>query len=130
YSNITYADIAENVMKVNFNYTVPNVEDSSWYNVYTMPTIPQTGGPITDIKGQNTGIQIEIEDPFNGEFNAGASTGNNSGIVPDNALLSAYWLDNSQVSTIWLKGLNHTKKYRIGFFGSSSDAGWYKGNYT
>lgn len=130
YSNITYADIAENVMKVNFNYTVPNVEDSSWYNVYTMPTIPQTGGPITDIKGQNTGIQIEIEEPFNGEFNAGASTGNNSGIVPDNALLSAYWLDNSQVSTIWLKGLNHTKKYRIGFFGSSSDAGWYKGNYT
>lgn len=130
YSNRAYADIAGSVMKVNFNYTVPNVEDSSWYNMYTIPTIPQTVGTITDVKNKNTGIEIEIVEPFNGEFNAGAATGNDSGIVPDNALQSAYWLDNTQISTIKLKGLNHTKKYRIGFFGSSSANGWTKGDYT
>lgn len=130
YSNKAFIDIAGAVMKINFNYTVPNVADTSWYNLYTIPTIPQVAGPLTDVNKKNTGIELEIIETFNGEFNAGVSTGNNSGVVPDNALLSAYWLDNTQTGTMKLKGLNHTKMYRIGFFGSASPAGWYKGNYT
>nr|MBA4166625.1 T9SS type A sorting domain-containing protein [Chitinophagaceae bacterium] len=40
------------------------------------------------------------------------------------------WLDNTQLSQFRVSGLNHTKRYRFGFFGSSSSNGWTKGNYT
>ena len=67
---------------------------------------------------------------FNGEFNAGANTGANTGVVPDAVLMSDFWLDNGQQSQMKLSGLSHTRKYRIGFVGSSSTPGWFKGNYT
>jgi antitoxin component YwqK of YwqJK toxin-antitoxin module len=44
--------------------------------------------------------------------------------------MSDFWLDNGQVSQMKLSGLSHTRKYRIGFIGSSSTPGWFKGNYT
>jgi large repetitive protein len=58
------------------------------------------------------------------------NTGNNSGAVPDRVLNSAYWLDKQQLSQIRVSGLNHSKRYRFGFTGSSSPNGWFKGNYT
>jgi hypothetical protein len=45
-------------------------------------------------------------------------------------LQSDYWLDNTQLGQMRLSGLNAGRRYRIGFFGSSSAAGWVKGNYT
>jgi hypothetical protein len=80
--------------------------------------------------GTATTIDLVLTKFFNGEFNAGRRTGNNSGVVPDNVLQSDYWLDNTQLSQFRLEGLNTSRRYRIGFFGSSSAVGWYKGNYT
>jgi hypothetical protein len=68
--------------------------------------------------------------PFNGEFNAGFRTGNNSGIVPDDVLAANYWLDKTQLSQFRVSGLNATRRYRFGFFGSSSAPGWFRDNYT
>ena len=75
-------------------------------------------------------MNLRIEQIFNGEFNAGMSTGNNSGVVPDVALQANYWQDKTQISQMRLSGLNQTRKYRIGFFGSSGPNGWFKGDYT
>jgi hypothetical protein len=75
-------------------------------------------------------MALKLTKFFNGEFTAGRRTGNNSGIVPDNVLQSDYWVDKMQVAEFQLSGLSSTKRYRIGFFGSSSAAGWTKGNYT
>ena len=130
YSNKATVVTAATVVKVNFNYTVPSVNDSSWNNTLVSPTFAQTLPVVKDHTGNTTSIVMQLEENFNGEFNAGQSTGNDSGVVPDNALLSNYWLDNTQVSTIRLSGLNHTQRYRFGFFGSSSPDGWFKGNYT
>jgi hypothetical protein len=80
--------------------------------------------------GLNSGLSLKIEQIFNGEFSAGVVTGNNSGIAPDNVLKGNYWLDKTQISTMRLSGLNQTRKYRIGFIGSSGPQGWYKDNYT
>src|SRR5699024_9734799 len=75
-------------------------------------------------------MALRLDKFFNGEFNAGKNTGNNSGVVPDNVLRSAYWVDNSQLAQMRLSGLNTAKRYRIGFVGISSSNGWFKGNYT
>jgi hypothetical protein len=89
-----------------------------------------TKSALKNQSGTATTVGITLVQPFNGEFNAGHSTGNNSGVVPDNVLQSDYWLDNTQISSFRLTGLNASRKYRIGFVGSSSANGWYKGDYT
>jgi hypothetical protein len=80
--------------------------------------------------GAFSGIKLKLEKFFNGEFTAGLNTGANTGVVPDNVLISNYWLDNTQLCQFRLSGLNHSRRYRIGFIGSSSSNGWFKGNYT
>jgi hypothetical protein len=129
YSNKAFVITPESIVNVNFNYTVAN-GPASWNNLATLPTNPAT---IKDLKTSlkvGTGINLSIEEVFNGEFNAGQVTGNNSGIVPDNVLLSSYWVDRNQVSTMRLTGLNHSLRYSFGFFGSAGPAGWFLGDYT
>jgi hypothetical protein len=128
YSNRTSIQTPDALLNVNFNFTVANAP-SGWNNLASNPVAPGTFSLKTSAS-QSTSIKLAIEQPFNGEFNAGKITGNNSGIVPDNVLLADYWLDNTQISTMRLSGLNHQRQYNIGFIGSSGPAGWYKGNYT
>jgi hypothetical protein len=128
YSNRSSIQTPDALLNVNFNFTVANAP-TGWNNLASNPVVPGTFSLKTS-GSQATSIKLAIEKPFNGEFNAGKTTGNNSGIVPDNVLLADYWLDNTQISTMRLSGLNRQRQYNIGFIGSSGPAGWYKGNYT
>ena len=119
----------DQVVSVNFNFTVQNAP-WPWNNTQTQPNLPESFNNLIDHAGNNSGISMKIEKIFNGEFNAGMNTGNNSGIVPDNVLRGNYWLDNGQQSAIRVSGLNQTKRYRFGFIGSSSPDGWFAGDYT
>jgi poly(3-hydroxybutyrate) depolymerase len=129
YSNRTKAYTPASAVFVNFNANVTNAP-APWNNTVAQPTSPTTFSNLLNQAGLNSGLSLKIEQIFNGEFSAGVVTGNNSGILPDNVLKSDYWLDKTQVSTMRLSGLNQTRKYRLGFFGSSGPQGWYKDNYT
>jgi chitodextrinase/poly(3-hydroxybutyrate) depolymerase len=130
YSNRAKTVTPASIIYVNFNYTVDDAA-APWNNLFAPPTTPdQVFSSLKNQSGIVTGLSLTLEDIFNGEFNAGHITGNNSGVVPDNALAANYWLDNSQVSTFRVSGLNHSRRYRFGFFGSAGPAGWFKGNYT
>jgi hypothetical protein len=129
YSNRVSTITPASIVYVNFNYTVPSA-GSPWNNSFATPTAVTTFNNLLNQSAINSGIEMTIEKIFNGEFNAGMNTGNNSGIVPDNVLMANYWLDKTQLSQIRVSGLNHTRRYRFGFFGSSSPNGWFKGNYT
>lgn len=129
YSNIAKTITPANRVAVNFNVTVPNAA-SPWNNTESNP---DAGASFANLINQNavvSGMNLRIEAGFNGEFTAGQSTGNNSGVVPDNVLQSDYWLDRTQLAQIRVSGLNATRRYRFGFIGSSSPNGWYKDNYT
>jgi hypothetical protein len=117
------------IVYINFNTNVPNAA-APWNNLQASPMSAFTKSSLKNYAGTATTMGITLVQPFNGEFNAGRSTGSNSGVVPDNVLKSAYWLDNTQISSFRLTGLNTTRKYRIGFVGSSSASGWFKGDYT
>jgi hypothetical protein len=114
---------------MNFNYTLPDA-DFPWNNTFTAPSLETTFDNLINHNGAISGMSMSITQIFNGEFTAGVNTGNNSGVVPDKALVSNYWIDNTQQSQIRVSGLNHSRRYRVGFFGSSSSVGWFKGNYT
>ena len=129
YSNRAKAVTAASVVHVNFNYTMPDA-DFPWNNIFASPTFEATFDNLINQSGVISGLSLTLTKIFNGEFTAGVVTGNNSGVVPDKALASDFWLDNTQVSQFKVSGLNHSRRYRVGFWGSSSSAGWFKGNYT
>ncbi|MBL7696626.1 MAG: fibronectin type III domain-containing protein [Chitinophagaceae bacterium] len=117
------------IVYVNFNVTVADAP-APWNSLTTPPLSNFTTDLLKDQSNKATKMALTLEKEFNGEFTAGMVTGNNSGVVPDNALAANYWLDKSQLSQFKLTGLNHSKRYRIGFFGSSGPVDWFKGNYT
>jgi hypothetical protein len=129
FSNRARIITPQQIVYVNFNYAVPSV-GAPWNNLEALPNFVETYPNMLDQSGITTNVTLAIVSTFNGEFNAGKQTGNNSGIVPDNVLAANYWLDNTQLSQINVSGLNHLKRYRFGFFGSSGPEGWFKGNYT
>ena len=129
YSNRAKAVTPASTVYMNFNYTLPDA-DFPWNNTFTSPSLETTFENLTNHAGAVSGMSMSITKIFNGEFTAGVNTGDNSGVVPDKALASNYWIDNTQESQIKVSGLNHSRRYRVGFFGSSSSAGWFKGNYT
>jgi fibronectin type 3 domain-containing protein len=129
FSNKYYVVTPSSIVSVNFNSTVVNAP-FPWNNLEVNPLTEFIVDNLINQAGVNSGIKLTCTKVFNGEFNAGANTGANTGIVPDPVLMSDFWLDNGQLSQMKLSGLNHTRKYRIGFLGSSSTPGWFKGNYT
>lgn len=129
YSNQARVVTPGSMVYVNFNTTIANAA-FPWNNLAVSPMSVFTYSNLKNQAGASTGMSLHLEKIFNGEFTAGVNTGSNSGVAPDNVLLSDYWLDNTQLSQFRLSGLDHTKRYRIGFIGSSSAAGWFKGNYT
>lgn len=129
YSNRAKTITPANIVLVNFNVDVTNAA-SPWNNLQTPPDDFQTFNELINQNLQISGINLRLEAPFNGEFNAGMTTGNNSGVVPDLVLQSNYWLDKTQLSLIRITGLNATRRYRFGFVGSSGPNGWFKDNYT
>jgi hypothetical protein len=129
YSNSVATITPSSIIYVNFNTTVPNAP-SPWNNLAASPLSTFTSANLRNQSGTTTTVRVRLERPFNGEFTAGVSTGSNSGIAPDNALKANYWLDKSQLGQFRVLGLNTARRYRFGFFGSSSPNGWNKGNYT
>lgn len=129
YSNRAVTITPSSIIYVNFHTTVPP-GPAPWNNLAASPMATFTTAKLKNHSGTTTNVALVLTQVFNGEFTAGVNTGNNSGICPDNVLLSDYWLDNGQVSQFRLTGLTTSRKYRIGFFGSSSSNGWFKGDYT
>jgi hypothetical protein len=129
YSNKYTAVTPESIVYINFTTTLPDAP-FPWNNLNASPLSEFVIDDLYNQSGELSGLGFGVTKVFNGEFTAGYNTGNNSGVAPDNVLASNYWLDNGQVSEVKITGLNHTRRYRIGFVGSSSTPGWFKGNYT
>lgn len=128
YSNQAKTTTPQTIVYVNFNFQVAN-GPTPWNNLQTSPDTESEYVNMIDQSGFNSGVKLSIEKTFNGENTAGRQVGN-TGFAPDIVLASSYWIDNTQEAQMKVSGLNHSKRYRIGFFGSMSTNGWYHGNYT
>jgi hypothetical protein len=68
--------------------------------------------------GNNSGMAYYTIDPFFDDNLNGMNTGNNSGIVPDAAMQTAWYVDKNDVAIFRIENLNLTWKYNFGFFAS------------
>lgn len=125
YSNISGTSLGSQIVLVNWdiNYHAP----SPWNSTDAPPVAGAAFSSLKDNSLNNTGYEMLIVQPFNGEFYAGVT---GAGIFPSNVMQSNYWTDASQTSQVKLSNLDQRKKYRIGVFGSATWYGFFNGNYT
>src|SRR5690606_29430106 len=72
---------------------------------------------INDL-GLNTGINFEVVTNFSGFNYLGATTGNNSGVYPDNVMKNFYYLNYADTARLKITGLTLAHTYNFVFFGS------------
>jgi len=110
------------VIYINFNDGT-NSEGGNWNNTNTKyPDINDVFANMIDSSGDATAIGLKVITPWQqmggGSNNSGTSTGNNSGVYPDNVLRSAYWTLHTASQSIQVYGLDTSESYDFTFFGS------------
>ena len=127
FSNVVSTITPKTQVFVNLDFTYPG--PYPWNNLNANPNAGLTFANFYSDQNLSTGINLTISKQFNGQFDAGMQTFATGGIFPDNVMRSNYWTDQSQQAQFKISGLNQSKRYRFGFFGSTGPA-WFDGNYT
>ncbi len=104
------------------NFTKNATAPSPWYNTSKEPAVGDVFSDLPDAQGTGTGISVKLLSAFGGSYNQGASTGDNSGIVPDAALAEYYWFGifgAPNTVQVEVSGLDPGKLYDLSFVASS-----------
>lgn len=92
-----------------------------WNSTGKQPSLNNNHPNLLDENGVATNIGFRITSNWQflqpGSNNFGATTGNNSGVFPDNVMITAYWT-NTTAQTIQFYGLDPARKFTFTFFGS------------
>jgi hypothetical protein len=131
YSNTTNAKLGSNMVLLNLNpattQTTVQPQASPWNNTNTTPQTGNGSFNMINTLGNNTGYSMMLTNDWGGYFDLGMT----GGILPDNVMLTSWWIEgNSQPATFKLYNLDQSKRYRIGFMGSSSWSGDFTATYT
>jgi len=117
--NVTDVTPGQRVM-INFNDGSFN-PGAPWNSTGRQPGLNNNHPGMLDVNGAPTTIGFRITSSWqnlgNGSNTLGATTGNNSGVYPDNVMRTSYWTD-ANPQTIRFYGLDPNTKYNFTFFGS------------
>jgi predicted esterase len=112
-------------VSINFGALATNPAPAPWNNLLNFLGSPNdVVNNLADDLGTNSGMSLRIIDPFIDDNTNGMNTGNNSGIVPDAVMETAYWVDpGSAFANIRIENLSLLYAYNFGFFGSRNGGG-------
>lgn len=124
YSNTVSAVTLQQLVQISFNHQSQNNMAAPWNNTNSTPntgTIPRV--LLSNMRNDanlTTGINLNLTTAWDGANPFGMTTGNNSGVVPDNAMVTFYYLELGTTAQLALTNLNNTMRYNFVFFGSTS----------
>lgn len=108
-----------NSIYVNFSNDASVVGASPWNNFNSVPFAGKSLVNMIDDSEMPTTVSITQVDTWEGANLQGATTGNNSGIFPDNVIRSVYYNSTATPMRLRIAGLNTVNtKYNIVFFAS------------
>ena len=114
---VTNVDPTEEKVFINLKYTSANAP-TPWNNISST-----NSNNLLNSNGQTTPIGIEfLGTPWNAG-DAGAVTGNDSGVYPDAVMRDYFWFGvygAPETVNVNLKGLNPTGKYNVTLYGNSA----------
>jgi hypothetical protein len=129
YSNPVSGSTYNNMVFINF--TATNEATLPWNNLNGgQPQLGYTWYNFLDETSAVTSVGMQVTNNWSGLYGAGQSTGNNSGIYPDNVLLDSYGLFPGVTGTLLITGLDQSKVYDFTFLGSSQGYGDVNTAYT
>lgn len=119
--NITVTDKNVTAYYVNFN-GASITADAPW-NSFNREPYPAGSAVLSNIKdetGTTSPISVTMVDAWTASNTLGATTGNNSGVYPDNVMQTFYYTDQTTTRRIKIAGLStsSTLRYNLIFFGS------------
>jgi large repetitive protein len=103
------------------NFSKSFAAPAPWNNTAKTPALNDSYANLKNQNGVATPVSVNLLTAF-GLYNMGATTGNNSGVVPDNVLKEYYYFGIYSVpntATIRVSGLDYSNKYTFKFIGSS-----------
>jgi PA14 domain/Secretion system C-terminal sorting domain/Fibronectin type III domain len=114
---------------VNFNNAGTPVQGAPWNSLSSAPNSGLAVGSFKDSLGNVTTDGISLQTSWDGSYNTGMNTGNNSGVVPDKVMQNFYFGSTFNPYNFKVTGLNSAKKYALVFFAgypwTSSDVSTY-----
>ena len=121
YSNVAAATTL--AYSVYVNYTFKEQAPYPWNNTGITPQKGYVWHNFLDETKVPTNVGMVQTSEFDGLYNAGMNTGNNSGIFPDSVMIGSYGLFPGNSATLTITGLSALMKYNFTFFASSQSFG-------
>ncbi|MEP6675448.1 MAG: fibronectin type III domain-containing protein [Ferruginibacter sp.] len=91
-----------------------------WNNSLAYPFANLLVNNLNDDVGVNTGFSVKLLEQWDRNFMYGMTTGDNSGIFPDNVIQGSINTSSTSARTMEFAGLNPAKKYNLVFFCSTN----------
>ena len=131
YTNQAKTISSSGTVYVNINGTNPgNNGNRLWNNTGKSPVQGDVYGNLDDDIGFATGYTLTLQNNLGASVFGSSASPANSGVFPDSVLLTNYIVPKGQTVTYKVSGLDQTKRYRIGFSGSSGAWGKYNTTMT
>ena len=112
------------------NFNKDNNQAAPWNNFDENPDPNDALRNISNENGQASAITLTLKTPWgwaatgNSGYDAkGATTGNNSGAVPDNVLMTGFWTERTEAEVIEISGLDTKMAYTLSMIGSRITTG-------
>jgi fibronectin type 3 domain-containing protein/predicted esterase len=119
FSNIAGGSTVTYTVNIQFNDGSSNLAQGGIWNSTNTLVYPGFLLPnLINTKGQQTGINMGVVTNFSGYNTLGTTTGNNSGVYPDNVMQGFFYEDFGDTARLAIGGLDLTSTYNFGFFGS------------
>ena len=116
----------EQLYSVSLNFSRNYTVSSPWNNTGKNPVNGDVFSNLIDQTGTATPVDVTLLTDFGGLYNEGATTGDNSGVIPDNALREYYYwgiYGAPDVVQMKVSGLDYNNKYTFKFVGSTTFSG-------
>jgi hypothetical protein len=119
YSNIAGGSTVAYTVEVQMNDGSQSpAQGAPWNSINTLIYPGYLLPNMINTNNQPTGINLGMLTNFTGYNIVGTSTGNNSGIYPDNVMVGLFYVNFGDTAKLYVSGLNLTSTYNFNFFGS------------
>jgi hypothetical protein len=119
FSDVVGAATVAYTVDINFNDGSSNpAQPGNWNNTNVIFDPGFVLPNLINQLGQGTGMNFGLITPFTGYNVFGKTTGNNSGIYPDNVMAGFFYVNFGDTANMKIDGLNLNSTYNFRFFGS------------
>jgi large repetitive protein len=120
--SVTFANLRNIYINFNDGTASEPAQGAPWNNTSSAPNVGAGVANLKDDQGALTGYGITLLDAWAGSNNTGTTTGNNSGVYPDNVMQDFYFDDGGGAKRMNITGLSPRSKYNVIFFAARGNA--------